>query len=231
MGFIKYFRAVQSPVMMSCGGVLLSGGASRRMGFDKACLRVGGVPNAQRLGGVLARVAQPLVEVGPGFSGLRAVTEEPPGSGPLVALCAGVQALVAIGSTGPVLVVACDLPFVTAEALSVLASWPGTASAVPVIAGRPQPLCARWSASDMDLARGLVAAGERSMRALLGAARVQVLDERHWPQGARHLFADADTPGDLYRLGIAPQGGPPVRALADGAMAGCQGSPRPVRGL
>lgn len=185
-------------------GMLLTGGASRRMGFAKATLDVGGQPNAVRLAGALGRVAGPLVEVGPGYSGLPAVSEEPRGGGPLVALCAGAGALAALGHAGPALVVACDLPFVTAGTLGVLAAWPGGASVVPVAGGRPQPLCARWSASDLALARDLVAAGERAMRALLSAAAVEVLEESGWPGDAERLFADADTLSDLERLGLTP---------------------------
>lgn len=55
------------------GGALLTGGASRRMGFDKALVEVDGLPNALRLARALAEVASPLVEVGPGYSGLEAV--------------------------------------------------------------------------------------------------------------------------------------------------------------
>jgi hypothetical protein len=41
------------------------------------------------------------------------------------------------------------------------------------------------------------------MRSLLGAASIEVLDEANWSGRARRLFADADTPEDLHRLGIA----------------------------
>lgn len=189
-------------------GMLLTGGASRRMGFDKAMIDVGGVPNALRLAGALGQVAGPLVEVGPGRSGLPAVSEEPPGAGPLVALCAGWDALVACGCAGPVLVVACDLAFLTAEALAVLSGWPGVSSALPVVGGRPQPLCARWSQADMEVARELVVAGERSMKALLARAAVEMLSEVVWPGDPRRVFADVDTPQDLRRFGLACPGAP-----------------------
>ena len=74
-------------------GVLLTGGASRRMGTDKARLVVNGETLAARSARVLTAVCDPVVEVGPGVSGLPAVLEEPPGAGPLVALLAGVGAL------------------------------------------------------------------------------------------------------------------------------------------
>ncbi len=69
-------------------GILLTGGQSRRMGFDKASMLVGGVACAARVAAVMQAVVADAVEVGPGVSGLRAVREDPPGGGPLVAVCA-----------------------------------------------------------------------------------------------------------------------------------------------
>jgi molybdopterin-guanine dinucleotide biosynthesis protein A len=204
--FGERYNGPMTALQLGVGGALLTGGASRRMGFDKASVQVDGVPNAVRLAAVLGEVASPVVEVGPGRSGLVAVDEQPPGQGPLSATCAAWETLRAMGHFGPVLVVACDLPFVTAEDLGLLATWPGPASVVPVAAGRPQPLCARWSPEDLSAARLLVQGGERSMKALLLRPGVVFVDEKHWPEGkARRVFADFDTPSDLADLGL---GGP-----------------------
>ncbi|HET6809541.1 MAG TPA: NTP transferase domain-containing protein, partial [Acidimicrobiales bacterium] len=119
------------------------------MGFDKATMVVEGRVSAVRLAAALTAVARPVLEVGPGRSGLASVSEDPPGSGPLVAIAAGWRALTERGHGGPVLVLACDLPLVDEEVLRLLAGWPGPASVVPVVAGRDQPLCARWSAADL----------------------------------------------------------------------------------
>src|SRR5579875_3747236 len=145
-------------------GVLLTGGSSRRMGTDKASLRFGGVSAAARLGRLLEAVADPCVEVGPGRSGLPAMREEPPGEGPLVAVGAASDWLAAHGAGGAALVLACDLPLVNRAVLERLAGWPGEATVIPFIGGRDQPLCARWSAADLQRARVLAAAGERSLR-------------------------------------------------------------------
>jgi molybdopterin-guanine dinucleotide biosynthesis protein A len=177
------------------------------MGFDKALVEIAGVPNAVRLAAVLGVVASPLVEVGPGRAGLVAVEEHPRGNGPLVATCAAWETLLDMGHVGPVLVVACDLAFVTAADLALLAAWPGPASVVPVVEGRPQPLCARWSPEDLGALRPLVQAGERSMRALLARPGIVFVDEEHWPDSkARRVFADFDTPSDLTGLGLSPSG-------------------------
>jgi len=185
-------------------GALLTGGASRRMGFDKTVVEVGGVPNARRLAAVLRQVAGPLVEVGPGRSGLTAVSEHPPGQGPLVAACAAREVLQAAGHSGPILLLASDLPFMTAEVLTVIVTWPGSASVVPRVDGLAQPLCARWSAADLAAAAVLVAEGERSMRLLVRRPGVVFVDQEEWPESvARH----ADTLDDLARLGLAGPGG------------------------
>ncbi len=182
------------------GGILLTGGTSRRMGFDKASMPVAGVPCAARVAAVLRSVVTHAVEVGPGVSGLPAVREEPPGGGPLVAVCAGARALEEAGGVRSALVLACDLPLMTASVLRTLARWPGSHSVVPIIDGRPQPLCARWSAQDMEEAADLVEAGMRSMRSLLDRGDVELVTEERWPgQVDRRAFTDVDTPADLER--------------------------------
>lgn len=184
-------------------GILLTGGTSRRMGFDKASMPISGVPCAARVAAVLQAVVADAIEVGPGVSGLPAVQEEPRGSGPLVALCAGARALNENGIARPALVLACDLPLVTETVLWTLAEWPGSGSVVPIIAGQPQPLCARWSAEDLSASTDSVRAGMRSMRSLLERPGVTMVEEKEWPtQVDRRVFSDVDTPADLVRTGV-----------------------------
>src|SRR5438105_8578446 len=152
-----------------CAGLLLTGGASRRMGRDKALLEVDGQRLVDRAAALLAAVADPVVEVGPGWSGLPAIREEPPGSGPLAALGAGAAALRTAGHEGPVLVLAVDMPRVSVELLRLLARRAGPGTAVPRADGHPQPLCARYGPAALATVDGLLAAGERSLRALLAA--------------------------------------------------------------
>jgi molybdenum cofactor guanylyltransferase len=192
-------------------GILLTGGASRRMGFDKASMPIGGVPCAARVAAVLRSVVTHAVEVGPGISGLPAVREEPLGGGPLVAVCAGARALDEAGGARSALVLACDLPLVTDLVLRTLAHWPGSHSVVPIIDGRPQTLCARWSAEDLSRAADLVEAGMRSMRSLLDRQDVELVAEERWPGRMDwRAFTDVDTPEDLERIGLCR--GAPTRS-------------------
>jgi molybdopterin-guanine dinucleotide biosynthesis protein A len=178
------------------GGLLLTGGRSRRMGRDKATLEVAGEILSVRLGGLLADVARPALEVGPGRSGLP-TTEPDPGEGPLAAIATGWRCLRGLGFSGDVIVLATDLPLLTEEVLDWLAGRPEDASVVPVVEGRTQPLCARWCPDDLDRAVELVASGVRAVSPALGPDTAY-LGEADWGTVATPLaFRDADRPEDL----------------------------------
>ncbi len=179
-------------------GLLLTGGASRRMGFDKSSLLVEGRPLATVTADLLRLVVSPVLEVGPGRTSLPCVEEEPRGGGPLVAIAAGASALAERGHAGPAVVVATDLPRLRLSFVHRLATHPADLSVVPVVAGRPQWLAARWSVQALLLAQRLVSAGERQMAAL--DRDIEWLDEPQWSD----QLTDVDTPADLKRLGLEP---------------------------
>jgi molybdopterin-guanine dinucleotide biosynthesis protein A len=110
-------QARATPWPTGCTLIVLTGGASRRLGRDKATVHVGGRRLVDRL---LADVPEyvPVVVVGPVLDGLARrvafVREEPSGSGPLAGIGAGMAAV----GTPLVGVIAADMPF-----------------AVPVVAG------------------------------------------------------------------------------------------------
>lgn len=185
---------------MCVPGLLLTGGASRRMGSPKAQLRLDGETLAERSARVLAAVCEPVVEVGPGHTDFPHVVEEPAGGGPVAALVAGWEA---VGRPDAVIVVACDLPFVNAGLLCLLATWPGAPTAVPVAGERLQPLCARFGREAVDAARSLLIRGERSFRALLDAVPFDGVTEEEWRSVASaDALTDVDTPADAQRFGI-----------------------------
>jgi molybdopterin-guanine dinucleotide biosynthesis protein A len=183
-------------------GVLLTGGASRRLGADKAGARLDGRTLAAHAAAMLAGVCDPVVEVGPGHTDLVAVREDPPGRGPLAALVAGVTALGEAAWSGGAVLLACDLPLVAPVLERLAAASPG-ATALPLDGdGRPQYVCARYSAAALRLAGALEARGVVSMHALVDAVRragEPVVELAGLPAGA---FADVDTPADAARLGV-----------------------------
>jgi len=182
-----------------CAGILLTGGASTRFGRDKATARFGDSTLAERAARALRTATEPTIEVGPGVSGLPSVADAR--HGPLVALAAG---LAALPHSSPVLLLACDLPLIDEGLLRWLAQHPAAGSVVPLAGDPPlpQPLCARWSPEALAAVPGLVDAGERSLRPLVGRSDVTFIAPAEWQAvaGSPDVLDDADTPDELERL-------------------------------
>ena len=185
---------------MTVGGVLLTGGSSRRLGVDKATLVVHGQRLADHAAEVLGAVCTQVVEVGPGVTHLPVCREDPIGSGPLAGLVAGAAALGSAASDGVVLL-ACDLPGVEVPLVRLVAEWPGRPTVIPLSDGEPQLVCARYGRAALEEAVGVLAAGGRSLRGLLARAEHDRIDAATWGAVARlDAFADVDTPTDLARV-------------------------------
>lgn len=108
-------------VPLEVTGIVLSGGSSRRMGRDKAMLPVGGASSiersAQSLGVVCREVLISISTPKPyDFMGLRSVKDIYTGKGPM----AGLHACLNMSQTDWNMVVACDMPFVSVEAVQAL---------------------------------------------------------------------------------------------------------------
>jgi molybdopterin-guanine dinucleotide biosynthesis protein A len=174
------------------------------MGVTKATMRIEGVPAATRVIRMLSRVVDPVIEVGPGVTGVPSIWEEPRGAGPLAAMVAGGRYLRKVGHFGSVLVVACDLPLVNEAVFRMLADWPGTSSVTPIIEGVGNPLCARWSTDDLAAAELVLHEGFRSVHALIDRCDMVFADKACWPPEVTDAhMTDADTPYDMDRLGVS----------------------------
>jgi molybdenum cofactor guanylyltransferase len=168
------------------------------MGRDKAEQVVGGVRLAELVARALCKVVDPVFVVGPHVvAGLRSVSDA--GVGPLGALVSGWEQLLAEGQTGPVVVAACDLPFVTSDLVAFLVGKLGDADAVcPVFQGRDQVLLACYAPVALERATRLTRGGERSLRALLAEMAVNRIPEQEWSTVAPlEALLDVDTPEEL----------------------------------
>ena len=170
------------------------------MATDKASIIWRGETLAARAARVLASVCDPVVEVGSGVSGLPCVREDPPGSGPLAALVAGARSL---GDAGPVVLLACDLPFVEAPVLQLLADWPGTPTVIPIVDGRLQYACARYGPDALERAAAVLLGGGQALRILGDGDHDELGAERWSAVGPPETFSDVDTPEDMIRLGLS----------------------------
>jgi molybdenum cofactor guanylyltransferase len=189
---------------------VLAGGASRRMGRDKATLAIGGVELASLVLAAAARVADPVVLVAPDGHPARrlaAPAVADPGQGPLAALAAALGALEA----EHVLVLAADHPGLRVELLAHLVALAGEAEAVACRRGpRLEPLVAVYRrAPALAAARARLAepAGDRSLLGLLAGLRTLVVEEPEWrrvdPDG--RSFVDLDDPADLAAWDPGPR--------------------------
>lgn len=199
--------------------VVLSGGRARRLGGrGKAYVRVHADAPAL-LDGVLDAVAQAgvrrTVVVGDGplppRDGVRVTREEPPFSGPLMGLAAGVAALAGEPEEADVLVLACDLPRAGALVALLTSGARSGRDGIVVVdsAGRTQWLAGRYRIGALRRAvRGAAPGG--ALRAALGSLDCAQLADT---SGAS---ADVDTPEDLHRARGVP--GPSGARNPGGAM-------------
>ena len=167
---------------------------------DKATIDFGGVGLAVRVARALSQVAYPVLAVGI-EAGTGLPTVEDPREGPLIAFVKGADELRARGHDGPILLCACDIPFIEPALLSHIAgSVEGFDAAIPYVRGREQPLAACYAQSAVAIARWLVADEADAMRDLMRLLNVNRLLEENWDHIAPSWsLADLDTPGALLR--------------------------------
>ena len=186
-------------------GFILAGGASSRMGEDKALLRLGGELFVGRVARALRAVAGRVRAVSSRHEGAALGFEVVPdvyeGRGAL----GGIHAALAACGAPWAAVVSCDLPFVTGDLLSRLASFrSGEMDAVAPVQpdGRRQPLCALYAREPcLRMTEDLIRAGELRPRALLGRVRTRWVDfgELEDLKGSENFFRNVNTPEDYRR--------------------------------
>jgi len=197
---------------MGVDGIVLAGGAGTRFGGDKTAAVVGGRS-------LLGRAVQTLVDAGTGVvvvvgprlpedlttgpDGARLVLtrEDPPGSGPVAGLLAGLREV----GAPTVWVLAADLPGVSravlADLLDALDADPDAEAAVAADAGgRAQWLTAAYRTAPLVAACEAAVAGATgdrgpSVRGVVG--RLAVAEVAPRPGWGR--LVDVDTPEDLTR--------------------------------
>lgn len=176
-------------------GAILTGGASSRMGTDKALLRVEGVPMALRVAhAILGAGAKEVCAVGGDAEslaalGLRTVPDEAPHQGPL----AGIIAALHSAPYDVVVVAACDMPWIESSHVARLVTALSTRDAVLSAAhDQVQPLFSVWRRASCAQLDDAFRAGERSPRRALERLDYAVvnLDAGLWS-------VDLDTPEDF----------------------------------
>ncbi len=190
--------------MQDLAAVILAGGASRRMGQNKALLRLR--PDGPRL------IEQELAAVTPLTSQIVVSTNTPddyawlrlplipdrqPGCGPL----GGLEAALATLDVRHVLLLGCDMPWVATGLLRYLISLREQAAAIVprTHEGLFEPLCAVYSQTCLPVLQAYLASGRYQMRGWLAAVSVRaVTAEELTPYDPTlRSFKNYNTPADL----------------------------------
>ena len=182
-------------------GFILAGGASRRMGENKAALQLNGRSFVAHIAVALRAVTRRISIVG-------ALPPEDAGKLPFVpdlyvnwGALGGLHAALAACRSEWAVVVACDLPLVSGSLLERFANLRDNYDAVaPVQAdGYPQALCALYQvAKCRDCAQQLIASGERRPRTLLRAVNTRWVTHAEIADlpDAERLLSNVNTPAD-----------------------------------
>jgi molybdopterin-guanine dinucleotide biosynthesis protein A len=185
--------------LANVAAALLLGGASTRMGTDKAQLALGGEPLATRLARLLATLCDEVLLVGgaapEGAPGRRVADPD----GPRSALRGLVGALEA-ASAERVLVLATDLAGVGPDLLLALVAAPDADAVVPRTPAGAEPLCALYRRDPvLREARRRLADGRLALHELLAALDVHWLDGEDLAAagGDGRALANVNTPADV----------------------------------
>ncbi|MCQ6280322.1 molybdenum cofactor guanylyltransferase [Bacillus sp. EB600] len=175
---------------MDAGVIILAGGKSSRMGTNKALLKINDMTNIERILTNISPVfPNPILVTNDTkayhFLGLKTVSDYFPGKGPLAGIHAGL-----IASSAEVnVVIACDMPFVSAELAVVLVKNSRDYDAVvPVIGGRQHPLFAVFKKKLAVRIEDHINRNRLSMKDLLNQLNVLYLTEEDLQVGASSSF-------------------------------------------
>jgi molybdopterin-guanine dinucleotide biosynthesis protein A len=186
---------------------ILAGGHGHRLGGrDKSAIVIDGVDVLDRQLAALAPVAARVFVVGRPAArfaerGLPVVEDLVAGAGPL----GGVYTALRTATTSRVLVIACDMPFLTAEFLAFVGTVGHGCDVVVPRDGRGlHPLCAAWSVDAAPIVGRVLDEGVRAVRGALEALRVHIIEEnalREFDPDGR-LLHNINTLDDLARARI-----------------------------
>lgn len=199
------------------GAILAGGRASRLGGVAKGLLDVGGTRIVDRIAGALAPVVSELLivtdsaEMAAALRRARAVEDVLTGGGSSAGVHAALRA-----TNGPILAVACDLPFVNTALFRALVARAGNDVDAVVAVGPHapdiEPLCAWYGPRCAGAIEAAWARGDRSLRGFIAAVRTRMLEPAEVAAcgDVDRLFLNVNTPADLAR----------ARALAIGDADG-----------
>ena len=199
--------------MNNVEGFVLAGGASSRMGKDKALLTLGGKTFVERAAFALRAVSQNLCLVGDNLKGEMFLPTAPDvhkiKAEKKRASIIGVHSALFHAQMQWAAILACDLPFVTGELLTRLADLgkiyekSDLAAVVPIQPdGKIQPLCAFYKpAVCLPRIEEMLAARKFRLQEIFGKIKTKFVEFSEIADlpNAKNFFFNVNTPEDLRR--------------------------------
>ena len=179
---------------MSHAGFILTGGASSRMGCDKALLDWEGRPMVVHVASIVEQVTASVTLVGSpdkyGYLGFAVIADKESGMGPLAGIRTVLENTVADWN----LIVACDMPYLNPQLLARLLHHAEAGSA-DCCMPPGQPLCAVYHRRCFDEVDKALNAGVRKVWNGLSKLRVELFEVDE-----PLCFQNINSPQDLPRL-------------------------------
>jgi molybdenum cofactor guanylyltransferase len=173
-------------------GAVLAGGASKRMGRDKALIEVDGRPLALYVADRLLGCSDDVFVVAKRELGFPVVIDDLDLQTPL----AGIMTALRSAKHEVVFICACDMPLVSADLVVDLASRADEHDAVvPERGGRTEPLHVVWAVRSLPKIEELAASGERAVHRILERLDVVTVEVGDDPS-----FTNVNTPEELERV-------------------------------
>ena len=187
---------------VDCGGFILAGGDSTRMGRDKALLVLAGTPMIVRMAKLVASVigtAPTVIGASKAYAHLRlSVAEDDwPGAGPL----GGIATALRVSKFDWNLVLACDLPYLTAPWLAYVLSRARKSQAEAVLPKNlsgAEPLCSMYHKRCEPTLRCALQSGTRKVTEGLSNLRLETIEPGEWQRFDSDglLFKNMNSPAD-----------------------------------
>jgi molybdopterin-guanine dinucleotide biosynthesis protein A len=200
---------------MGVTGFVLAGGASRRMGRDKALLEYQGRPAAAVLAARLSEATGEVTLIGDperyAHLGFPVVGDRVPGLGPM----GGLATALGLQAADWNLVIACDFLHVTSDLLKELAARALASPDLDCVAAAlpgsepgagPQPLCAAYHARLAGHVTRCLQSKHLKMKDFLAEIRTGTVAVRD-----PAVLANLNTPGDWARHGLSVE---PLRRVS-----------------
>lgn len=189
--------------MSDAMGFVTAGGKSSRMGADKAWLKLDGRPMIEHVIAALTPVVSSVAIIANRAEyqrlGFPVIADTNVDIGPLEAI----RTALANSTSSKIILVACDLPFITSDLLRFLLSLSGDRQSVVPIGSdnRFEPLCAVYSREALPVVEEIIHSGQRRISPLFDRVptRVVAFDELRHLSGFEQFFENINTIQDYQR--------------------------------